>query len=217
MGSPPTEQPNEPQPPEGRVVGWFRPDVSTRIWLFLPACILLTVAGALLVGYGYGRLERADPIGLHADARAFDQETFEGGSDEGGVGERPTYAPVRERGEGEDLGAMWLFFGLGLALVASGPGLAIFFLRRIWLRDDFLLLRTDGLVESVNGRTTTTPWDAIEAVRFDPDRKAIELLMREGSLQQVEPRLVEDGESLAKHLEDVRRKAIWNLLPQQRH
>ena len=38
---------------------------------------------------------------------------------------------------------MWAFFAVGLALVASGPGLAIVLLRRLWLRDDFLLLRTD--------------------------------------------------------------------------
>ncbi|MAQ19820.1 MAG: hypothetical protein CMN30_34085 [Sandaracinus sp.] len=185
--------------PKPRVVGWYRPDVAARIWLVLPLCIVLTALGALLVGYGYGRLERVDPVGLHRDARAAEPQT----------------APV-ERGDGQDLAAMWLLFGVGFVLVASGPGLTILYLRRVWKRDEFLLLRTDALIASVNGAETTIPWDAIESIRFDPDRQEVALLMRGGDRQIVEPRLVEDAEKLAKDLEDVRRKAIWNLLPQQR-
>lgn len=195
-----------PPPTEGRVVGWYRPDVSLRIWLFLPACILLTVIGALLVGYGYGRLERVDPIGLHADARAFEQTDHAEAHDR--------FTP-HDRGEGEAAGAMWLFFGLGLLLVASGPAVAILFLRRIWARDDFLLLRTDALIASHGGQQTRVLWDAIETVTFVPGR-GVELRMRDGEARLVEPALVDDGESLAKRLEEVRRKSTWGLLPQQR-
>ncbi|MBO6936251.1 MAG: hypothetical protein JJ863_14850 [Deltaproteobacteria bacterium] len=191
---------------EGRVVGWYRPDVSLRIWLLLPGCILLTVVGALLVGYGYGRLERADPIGLHADARAFEETEHAAAHDR--------FTP-HDRGEGDAAGAMWIFFVLGLALVASGPGVAILVLRRIWARDDFLLLRTDALIASHEGRHTRVAWDAIEAIAFVPER-GVELRMRDGGLQLVDPALVDDGETLAKQLEEVRRKSTWGLLPQQR-
>ena len=194
------------EPSEGRVVGWYRPDVTLRIWLFLPACILLTVVGALLVGYGYGRLERVDPIGLHADARAFERTEHAAAHDR---------YPPHDRGEGEAPGTMWLFFALGLALVASGPGVAILFLRRIWSRDDFLLLRSDALIASHDGEHTRITWDSIETVAFVPGR-GVELRMRDGGAQIVEPALVDDGESLAKRLEEVRRKATWGLLPQQR-
>lgn len=185
------------------MVGWVRPSVGARIWLFVPACILLTAVGALLVGYGYGRLERVDPIGLHSDARSFEQT--ERAHDR---------AAPHDRGQGEELGAMWLFFVVGLGLVASGPGLAIVFLRRTWARDDFLLLRTDALIASHDGEHTQVAWDAIETVAFVPGR-GIELRMRDGSTQLVEPALVDDGERLAKRLEEVRRKATWGLLPQR--
>jgi hypothetical protein len=189
-----------------RVVGWYRPDVSARIWLFLPASMILTVLGALLVGYGYGRLERVDPVGLHADARAF-EESERAQAHNG-------YA-VHDRGEDEPGGAMWLFFALGLLLVASGPGLAILVLRRIWGREDFLLLRTDALISSRDGESTRIEWDAIESVGFDPER-GVELRMRDGASQLVDPALVDDAESMAKRLEEVRRKASFGLLPQQR-
>ncbi len=190
----------------GRVVGWYRPDVSARIWLFLPASILLTVLGALLVGYGYGRLERVDPVGLHADARAFEESER--------ARARNRYE-VHDRGEDEPLGTMWVFFALGLTLVASGPGLAIVVLRRIWGRDDFLLLRTDALIASRDGELTRIEWDAIASVAFHPGR-GIELSMRDGESRFVDPALVDDPESMAKRLEEVRRKASFGLLPQQR-
>jgi len=194
-----------PTEPEARVVGWYRPDIKGRIWLFLPACILLTVFGALMVGYGYGRLERIDPIGLHSDTRAFEQ---------GRDGETRRDAP-QDRGEGDAAGPMWLFFALGLLLVASGPGVAIFFLRRLWARDDFLLLRTDALISSHEGAQERVRWDDIEAIAFVPGR-GVELQMRDGGTQLVEPGLVDDGETLARRLEEVRRKATWGALPQQR-
>lgn len=184
------------------MVGWYRPDVSARIWLALPACIVLTVLGALLVGYGYGRLERADPIGLHSDARAFEL------GEQASV--RSGYAP-HDRGEGETLGTMWAFFAFGLVLVASGPALAIAVLRRLWGRDDFLLLRSDALIASHEGESTRIAWDAIESVAFVPGR-GVELRMRAGDARLVEPALVDDAESLAKRLEEVRRKATWGLL-----
>lgn len=190
----------------GRVVGWYRPDVSARTWLFLPASMLLTVLGALLVGYGYGRLDRIDPVGLHADARAFEES--ERARAHNGY-------EVHDRGESEALGTMWVFFALGLLLVASGPGLAIMVLRRVWARDDFLLLRTDALIASRNGKSTRIAWDAIESVAFDPEH-GVQLHMRDGDSQLVDPALVDDAESMAKRLEEVRRKATWGLLPQQR-
>ena len=187
--------------PAGRVIGWHRPGLTRGIWLILPLCILLTAAGALLVGYGYGRLERVDPVGLHRDARA---------------AQRLEPSEARDRGEGEEVSAMWLLFGAGFLLVASGPALTILYLRRVWQRDDFLLLRTDALVASVDGAETSIPWDAIESVRFVAATKEIVLEMRDGGRRIVEPRLAGEGEPLARQLEDIRRKAIWNLLPQQR-
>jgi len=199
-------QQSEPQAAEGRVVGWYRPDISARVWLLLPACMVLTVIGALVVGYGYGRLERVDPVGLHADARAFEKSERARAHDR---------FEVHDRGEDGAGGSMWILFTLGLLLVASGPGLAIMVLRRIWGRDDFLLLRTDALIASRDGQSTRIEWDAIEKVAFDPER-GIELRMRDGESQVVDPALVDDAESMAKRLEEVRRKASFGLLPQQR-
>lgn len=106
---------------------------------------------------------------------------------------------------------------VGLLLVALGPLSAIVGLRRVLGAEDFLLLSTEGLLHQQGGRVRRFLWADIERVSFDEPHAAIELLMRNGERYAIEKPFAGIGNrDLAGRLDEVRRKAMFGLLPQQR-
>ncbi len=113
--------------------------------------------------------------------------------------------------------SLWWLFGLGLLLVISGPGVSIWGLRRSWKDDSFLLLRVDALIHRENGETLEVPWDEVERVEWSDAPAGVRLKMRSGAPILIPKAFAGvSGPALAKQLEDIRRKASFGLLPQQR-
>lgn len=191
------EERHELVPANTRVVGWLRPDETTRIaWMMLGA--IPTLLGVLTVGYAYGRIEAADPVGIHRDARAYAVRAGE-------------LAP-RERGRGEWSGMPFVFL-LGLGLVAAGPAIAIGVLRRTWGRDEWLLLRNDALMLQTGAGRCTVRWDDIERISHDIETGEVRFEMRGDEAFDLPPQFTRgDARALALRLEEIRRKATWGLL-----
>jgi hypothetical protein len=104
----------------------------------------------------------------------------------------------------------------GLCMIGGGGLGAILGLKRIFEEDDYLLVRTDGLLYHVGNEARLFPWDELSLVRWSSERQRLELLLAHEELVPLEHRFATiGGEALAERLEEVRRKAIWNLLPEQ--
>jgi hypothetical protein len=102
---------------------------------------------------------------------------------------------------------------VGLLCVVAGPLTMLLSLKHVFESDDYLLLRTDGLLEHVRGQVTLYPWDDLEAVTFDASTGTIVMRRRDGGEARLTHRCVDiDARALAKRLDEVRRKAIWALL-----
>lgn len=199
------------------VVEWYRPDPMRRIVrIFLPAVLSITF-GSLLVFWGVTHVQERDPARVRAMRAPF-------GPIRPGPGV-PGPAPVADP---DDLDATpfhadftpletALFVG-GFLLVIAGPLSVISRLHRVMQTDEYLLLRTDGALVRLGKEKKLVTWDELDSVVYDSASGAIELRMRD----DVPPlRLTQrfagiDAEALAKRLEEVRRKAIWKVLPQQR-
>lgn len=103
---------------------------------------------------------------------------------------------------------------LGILSTASGPALVFVRLRRVLAEEAFVALRSDGLALHKGAVETLIAWDELTAARFDEAQKGIVLERRDK-----EPLLVTDRFSgidhatLAKRIDDLRRKASFNLLP----
>jgi len=104
----------------------------------------------------------------------------------------------------------------GLLLVIVGPLAAIIGLRRLLTAEDYLIVRTDGVLHHVGDRQMHVRWEDLEAVRWEPESDGIEL--RGGGERFVVHERFSGirNRALAERLEEVRRKAIHDLLPQQR-
>ena len=105
---------------------------------------------------------------------------------------------------------------IGAASTLAGPAVAIAGLARGFTEDASLAARADGVTFDRNGKAVGLPWDEVELVTFEAP-KALVFRLRDG-----EPFIVHetwDGvttETLAKQLEDLRRKASFNLLGAKR-
>ncbi len=224
------------------IVGFIRRDETRKILRILLPMMLPTALGALTIGYAYAQLDAIDPMGIqprtartaqhrgHAppgvdaphgvDAPRVDApHGVDVEPERDGIG-YVAIAPVARHRPGtvrRHDASLWWLFGLGLLLVVSGPGVAIWGLRRSWKDDAFLLLRVDALIHRENGETLQVPWDDVERVEWSDAPPGVRLKMRSGA-----PILIPEafagvsGPALAQQLEDIRRKASFGLLPQQR-
>lgn len=194
-----------------RVIGFIRPDDTRKLaWIMLGA--LPTLIGALLVGYAYGRIDVADPIGLYADARGYESSQAE--PSEPSEADEPAYAlqHPRERGSAST-GVAVALFTLGMILVATGPIIAIVLLRQLWFRDEWVLLRDDAIVMQTFDEDRTVPWYDMERVVFSGEEGVVTFLMKEGDRVVLPPRFAgRDPKDTAERLETMRRKACWSLL-----
>lgn len=202
-----------PDVPENtRLLGFIRPDDTKRIAVILLGALPM-VLGAILVGYGFGRLEVLDPAGLHRDSRDYAQSHDE-----------PILAPAMPvtggtagttgtDESGDAPGSPWLLFLGGLALIASGPTLAFVVLGRLWRRDEWVLLRDDALVMQFTDGDTTLRWDEMDRIFYDPDLDVVALTFRTGEDLAL-PRRFDGGDAkeTAVRLDTIRRKASFGLL-----
>ncbi|MFW6050279.1 MAG: hypothetical protein ACODAU_03850 [Myxococcota bacterium] len=112
-----------------------------------------------------------------------------------------------------DPAAAWIFGSIALALVVAGPLSMILSLKHIFQADDYLLVRTDGLLEHVGPSPALHRWDDVERVLHDRADGAIVLRCRDGREVRLTHRYAGiDAATLARRLEDVRRKAVFGLL-----
>ena len=160
------------------------------------------VLGAIIVGYGFGRLEVLDPAGLHQDSRDYAESHTE-----------TIVAPAHPPSSDAPVGSPWALFLTGLALVASGPTLAFVVLGRVWRRDEWILLRDDALVLQTGEADTTLRWDAMDRIFYDPNLDVVALTFLEGEDMAL-PRRFDggDAEETATRLDTIRRKASFGLL-----
>ncbi|MFT5356851.1 MAG: hypothetical protein ACI9KE_004077 [Polyangiales bacterium] len=188
-------------PKDTRLLGFIRPDDTKRIAVIFLGAIPM-VLGAVIVGYGFGRLEVIDPAGLHHDAREYAHSHSEG-----------IVAPADAAHGDAPVGSPWFLFLAGLALVASGPILAFVVLGRIWRRDEWILIRDDALVMQFADGDTTLRWDAMDRIFYDPNLNLVALTFLEGEDMAL-PRRFDcgDAKDTAIRLDAIRRKASFGLL-----
>lgn len=194
-----------PNVPENtRVLGFIRPDDTKRIAVILLGALPM-VLGAILVGYGFGRLEVLDPAGLHRDARNY-AATHHHESIVAPATPSPAEVP-------SEPGSPWLLFIAGLSLVASGPLLAFVVLGRLWRHDEWVLLRDDALVMQFIDGDTTLRWDEMDRIFYDPHLDVVALTVMTGEDLAL-PRRFDGGDAkeTANRLDAMRRKACFGLL-----
>ena len=188
-------------PKNTRVVGFIRPDETKRIALIMLGALPM-VLGAILVGYGFGRLEVLDPAGLHRDARSYAEDHLD-----------PLVPAQTANAPADAPGSPWLLFVAGLSLVASGPALAFVVLGGIWQRDEWILLRDDALVLQFRDGDTTLRWDAMDRIFYDPNLDVVALTFLEGEDRSLPSRFDGgDAKETAQRLDALRRKASFGLL-----
>lgn len=135
------------------------------------------------------------------------------------VAARPTghsavmVAPVRPAPPWE---AFFLYAGAALCVLS--PVVMGVSLHRFVDERDFLLLRHDGLVHQQDGRALLYRWDELDEVRSDDSTGALVLVVRdEGEVRIVQRYAGTSPEALAARVSEVRRKALFHMLPSQRH
>lgn len=102
---------------------------------------------------------------------------------------------------------------LGLALVAAGPLSMILALRRVLQAEQYILLRTDGLLDHTGGEPVLHRWEDIERVVHDAPAHAIVLRRRNGGRTLLRQRFAGiSRRDLAARLDEVRRKSDFDLL-----
>lgn len=195
------EQRNEP----GALVGWYRRDDMPKLLWLLWLSMVPTLAGSILVGLAYPRIDEVDPLGVRGAVPV----------DAASTAPRPRAWPA---GFPDSEAGVWGIFVGGLLLIAAGPAAVILGLRRSWRREAMLLLDVDGLVHEDETGALRVRWDDVERVTYDPERDAVALRLRSGAppIRLGHRFAGVSNAQLAQRLEDVRRKASFGLLPQQR-
>lgn len=83
--------------------------------------------------------------------------------------------------------------------------------------EELLTVTTEGVEVLRSGRREVASWDAIERVTWDAASRGVVLRGRDGVSRPLRwAAKDEEGRRLAQELEDVRRKASFGLLPEQR-
>lgn len=106
------------------------------------------------------------------------------------------------------------FTVVGILSTASGPALVFWRLRRVLTEESYVALRSDGLALHRGTVETLIPWGELTAVRYEEAEKAIVLERGDEPPLRVTERFAGiDHAALAKRIDDLRRKASFNLLP----
>jgi len=102
---------------------------------------------------------------------------------------------------------------VGLALVASGAGVALVGMSRILRDDAYLAIRTDGVMLRSLSRETLLVWSELARARWDAPSAQLVLERTEGDPIVVGDRFARiEGPALAEKLELSRRRASMGML-----
>ncbi len=103
---------------------------------------------------------------------------------------------------------------IGILSTAAGPTIVILRLRRVLTDESYVALRTDGVALHKGTVETLVRWEELTEVHFDEARKAVVLERGDQGEVLVTERFAGiDHAALAKRIDDLRRKASFNLLP----
>jgi len=186
------DQTNEP-----RVIDGYKRDTRARFVRAMIPGIVCAMLGAALLHMGTRALVARDPAAIYAS--------------------RPTSQIVRTVPPAPAPLDESTLLTLGTLLCLASPIVMAFSLRRSDDADDYLLLRTDGLVHQSGGRALLFPWEEVERVRFDEATNSLVVVMIGGAEYPITERYLGAApREVAVHVADFRRKAMWNLLPSQR-
>jgi hypothetical protein len=173
-----------------RVVAGFQRDVRMRL-------VLALVPGALAWGIGASLLLFGLEPWLSNDPARF-------------LRNRPTFqaaTPEPPRGVDSPL------IAAGALLCLLSPFVFAFGLRRSLDNDHYLLFRTDGLVQRVDGAASVLAWDDIEDASVDEKGRLV-VHLSDASEVVIDERFVGTTTlELARKVREIRRKAVWGLLP----
>lgn len=182
---------------EPRVIDGYKRDTRARFLRAMVPGIVCALLGALLLHTATRSMVRRDPASLFAS--------------------RPTSQIVRPAPPAETPQGESVLFMLGTLLCLASPIVMALSLRRTVDADDYLLLRTDGLVHQSGGRALLFPWDEVDAIRFEESTSSLVVVMLDGAEFPITERYLGAApRELATRVADFRRKAMWNLLPSQR-
>lgn len=102
---------------------------------------------------------------------------------------------------------------IGLLCTMGGALVAVIGLQRILAEDAYIAVRTDGILVHLGAHEEVLAWSDMERIRFDPARAAVVFTRRDGGELVIQrPLSGATHETLAPHLDSLRRKAEWNLL-----
>lgn len=177
-----------------RVIDGYRRDTRRKLLAALVPGFLVALVGAVILASGVHSMHRRDPRTAHLTAHVQPLEENLG----------PT---LPEQG----------LLMVGALLCLASPLVLAFSLRRVVDGDDFLLLRTDGLVHQSGGRALLFPWEEVESIRHDEADDSLVLQLTDGAEFRISEQYTGMGSrDLARRIADFRRKAMWNMLPSQR-
>jgi hypothetical protein len=105
-------------------------------------------------------------------------------------------------------------FAVGIVLIVFGGLMTVIGFTRALRDDTCVVARTDGVMLLAQGRETFVAWRDLERVRFDESARVVVFEKKGGGEHRLEDRRYGDetAEGLAKTLDEMRRKAEWNLL-----
>ncbi|MCA9529178.1 MAG: hypothetical protein KC543_03450 [Myxococcales bacterium] len=195
-----------PPPVRPHNVDYFRCDVGRRLLFALLPPLIPTVVGALIVMGAAIHVEAREPWRAYATHPSIVL-----------TAPPPGHPEALDPTTGKLTAQERLAFSLGLVLIMLGPVWMLLALRGLMGDDDFVMLRTDGLQYHFGDANGVVDWDDVEAVVYDEGEGAIRLERRHDAPFFLRRRFAGiDPPALAKRMEEVRRKAIWHLLPAQR-
>ena len=179
-----------------RMIDWYRVDASSRVRRVLAAAAGLVLVGSLLgaVCAALMRDPRGDALGRGAQD----------------PGLRALVAGPAEADESRAHEALAVGL-LALALVVGGGGTAIVGLMRELSREQWIALRSDGLVLANAGRQKRARWEQIEDVRTEGSTLVVALA--NGHSWVIRDRFAgTTRKKLGERIAHVRRRALHGLL-----
>lgn len=217
----------DPDEPPAKTVEWYRLDITRRMLRVIAVAVPMMMIGGTLASSGLLLMNQRDP-GRRYRSRATFQPVGQP------VPGADTLAPVAPHAEPPPNAGMandavsaaetsptaferGLFIS-GLLLIVGSNLVMLVAMRRVTGSDDFLILRTDGVLQQIADESMLVRWDEVEAVRYDDESDAVGLELRSDAptIWLSESYTGIQNDALAQRIKEVHRKAIWGLLPQQR-
>jgi hypothetical protein len=173
-----------------KVVAGYQRDVRSRL-------VLAILPGALAWGIG-------------ATILLFGLEPFLANDPARFLRNRPTFRSEPQRPPPSGTTPL---IGLGALMCLLSPFVFAFGLKRSLDNDHYLLFRTDGLVRRDDGAVSIVSWDDIEDASVDAEGRLV-VHLRDDEFFVIDEQFIGvTNKELASKVREIRRKALWGLLP----